>query len=437
MKRRQGKKGVAIEAVEAGSLGAQAGFQEGDRVLRINGQEVRDAIDFQVYSAEPWLKIEVERDGEGYVVELEREPGKVLGLTFEEIKPKQCNNRCIFCFIHQMPKGLRRSLYVADDDYRLSFLHGTYVTLTNVDEAEIDRIIEQRLSPQYISVHAIDPRLRMAMLGRKRPGVDIRQRIAKLACGGIEMHAQVVLCPGWNDGPSLERTVRELSAWYPRVRSVALVPVGLTRFREGLPSLAPVTPEKAEEYIALAEEWGQEFLRTLGERFVYVADELFLLIERDLPPASYYETFPQLENGVGMARSFLDTWEKGKKYLPQRVERPLRLALVTAQLASRFLRPIAAELNRIQGLEVEVIEVENDFFGPHIAVSGLLTGQDIRKRLQGRSCWDLVMLPPNCLNEEGLTLDDMTVPQLQEAAGVPLVVGQYDLAASLLACLRG
>jgi len=427
---------MVIGDIEPESLGDRTGFRRGDRIHRINDQEVQDPIDFRVHSGEEFLRLEVERDGELYEVEVRRRPGESLGLTFEEMRLRRCNNRCLFCFIHQMPKGMRRSLYFEDDDYRLSFLHGSYVTLTNVEEKDIDRIIEQRLSPQFISVHATDPQLRQAMLGRRRPVVGILERIEKLARHGIEMHTQVVVCPGWNDGPQLDRTVHELSAFYPAVRSVALVPVGLTRFRQRLPHLDPVTPARAREYVRQAEEWGQAFSQSLGERLVYAADELFLLIDRDPPEASYYDTFPQIENGIGMVRSFLDTWEGEKTRLPRELSEPLHLGLVTGKLAQRFMAFIVAELNQIIGLEADLIVVANDFFGDGITVSGLLAGDDILDNLRAGPEWDVVFLPPNCVNGEGLTLDDRTVPQLQEEAGVPMTVGQYDLAASLRAYLE-
>ena len=420
---------IRVHEIEQNSLAERSGFAVGDLIRAINGHDVRDLIDFQVHSSDGDLFFEVERGRQIYEVELSRSPGESFGLGFEEMKLRSCNNKCVFCFIHQMPKGLRRSLYFEDDDYRLSFLHGSYVTLTNVKERDIDRIIDQRLSPQYISVHATDPNLRQTMLGRDLP-VEILDRIGKLAEGDIEMHAQVVVCPGWNDGPALERTVRDLGRFYPSVRSVALVPVGLTRFRENLPTLNPVIPEKAAEYVDLAEAWGIEYKSTFGERVVYAADELFLLLDRHPPEAKYYDAFPQLENGIGMVRSFLDTWQQGKSTLPTTVDQKLRLGLVTGTLAARFMEPIVNELNRIDGLSVDLIPVRNEFFGAGITVSGLLAGVDLLKAISGGR-WDLVCLPPNCINGEGLTIDDMTVPDLQLRAGSPVTVGDYDLAATL------
>ncbi len=421
---------VVVKQIEPDSLGARAGFCIGDRILRINGEEVRDLIDVQVNSAEEVICVEIERGKDLYEAEIERRSGESLGLVFEDMRLRSCNNKCVFCFIHQMPKGMRRSLYFEDDDFRLSFLHGSYVTLTNVRESDIDRIIEQGLTPQYISVHATDPELRQVMLGRTKATVDINERLRKLAANGIEMHTQVVLCPGWNDGPHLERTVADLSTYYPAVRSVALVPVGLTDHRHKLVQLDPVTPARAAEYAAAAEAWGLQFKARFGERFVYAADEIFLLTGRPLPEAPYYDAFPQLENGIGMVRSFLDTWDEAKKRLPGRTAEAVRVGLLTGRLAEPILVPLVARLNAIENVQVDLLPVDNDFFGRGITVSGLLTGRDIAARVRDGIQRDLVLLPPNCVNGEGLTLDDMTVLQLAEKVGVPLAVGGYDLVGS-------
>ena len=420
---------IVVSGVEPESLAAGSGFAVGDTILAINGREIRDLIDFQVHSADAELNIEVEREREAYEVELTRVAGEAFGLSFEEMKLRNCNNKCVFCFIHQMPKGMRRSLYFEDDDYRLSFLHGSYVTLTNIKERDIDRIIEQGLSPQYISVHATNPDLRQILLGRSLP-VPILDRIAKLADNGIEMHAQVVVCPGLNDGEHLERTVRDLAGFYPAVRSVALVPVGLTRFRDNLPTLQPVTPEKSLEYVSLAERWGAEFYDGLGERVMYASDELFLLLDRLPPEADYYDAFPQLENGIGMVRSFLDGWERDRCKLPAAAPHPLRLGLVTGRLGEKFMPDLVAGVNTIEGISADLIPVDNDYFGRGITVSGLLTAADIVEAIRDGP-WDLVVLPPNCINGEGLTLDDMTVGEVEARAGRAVTVGRYDLVGTI------
>lgn len=422
---------IIIKEIEPGSLADRSGFLIGDRILRINGAEVRDLIDFQVNSSEEDLQVEIERGDEVYEADIERATGEGFGLVFEDLRLRSCNNKCVFCFIHQMPKGMRRTLYFEDDDYRLSFLHGSYVTLTNVLEKDIDRIIEQGLTPQFISVHATDPELRQVMLGRTKQTVDINKRLAKLAQNGIEMHTQVVVCPGWNDGAHLQRTVADLSSYYPAVRSVALVPVGLTDHREKLAKLEPVTPDKAAEYVAVAEQWGKDFKKRFGERFVYAADELFLLTGSQLPPTSYYDAFPQLENGIGMVRSFLNAWFVGHGGLPDSIPKPSRIGLLTGRLAEGILKPLIEKLNAIGNLTVDLMAVDNDFFGRGITVSGLLTGRDMAKRAQDGVKRNLLLLPPNCINGDGLTLDDMTVADLEKLVGVPISVGGYDLVKSL------
>ena len=427
---------ISVREIEDRSLAARVGFRQGDRILTVNGEEIRDLIDFQVHSADPKLLFEVEREGEVYTVEVDRIHREKMGIHFDEMRLRRCNNKCVFCFLHQMPKGLRRSLYFEDDDYRLSFLHGSYVTLTNMRDIDLHRIIEQRLSPQYISVHATDPFLRQQLLGRRKPTVPILDRIRLLAEHGIEMHAQVVICPGINDGSHLKRTVRDLADFYPGVRSVALVPIGLTRFRSHLPSLRQVTPQLAVDYLGATETWGLRFVDELGERFVYAADELFLIGGHPLPQIDYYDSFPQIENGIGMVRTFLDRWERGKSILSDIVDlsagwgTSVRIALVTGTLAARFLAPIVEELKASAVPEATLVPVENDFFGHGITVSGLLTGRDIIAALKGRP-HDLAVLPPNCINGDGLTIDDMTIADLATATGIQVSVGEYDLARGL------
>ncbi len=424
---------IQVSEVECDSAGEQAGFVAGDRIRAVNGHPIADLIDFRVHSADAQLTIEVERNDELYDVDVSRSPGVSMGLSFDEMRLRKCNNKCVFCFIHQMPEGMRPSLYFEDDDYRLSFLHGSYVTLTNVKESDLQRIAEHRLSPQYISVHATNPQLRQRMLGRKLP-VDILQRIRFLAEHNIEMHAQVVVCPGWNDGNDLEQTVSDLSSFYPSVRSIALVPVGLTKFREGLPELDPVTPVLARRYVEQAFAWGQGYREHHGERIVYAADELFLTSDTALPAAEYYDAFPQLENGIGMTRSFIDRFANGHSALPQQFEKNTRIGLVTGVLAAQFMRAIVGQLNEIQGLDVELLAVENRYFGSDITVSGLLTGTDIVDRLRGGT-WDHVLLPPNCVNGDGVTLDDMTIAAMSETVKLALSVGTYDIAGTVKSLL--
>ncbi|MBT3344778.1 MAG: DUF512 domain-containing protein [Gemmatimonadetes bacterium] len=424
---------IVIKQVEAATLAARAGFESGDRIVAINGAPIDDLIDFQVASSDAILQIEVEREGQAYEFDVERRPGETFGLEFDEMRLRRCNNKCVFCFLHQMPAGMRRSLYFEDDDFRLSFLHGSYVTLTNVRDADLQRIIDHGLSPQYLSVHATDPDLREKLLGRRQSTVPILERIQLLADNDIQMHCQVVLCPGWNDGEHLETTLRDLREFHPAVGSVALVPVGLTKFREHLPSLDAVKPEKAQEYLDVAERWGEACLASLGERFVYAADELFLLTGQMPPVAGYYHDFPQIENGIGMVRTLLDGWQTAHGKLAS-LQPERRLAVVTGRLAARFLAPLVEEARTRYGLPVALVVVDNDFFGHGITVSGLLTGQDIARALKDGP-WDVAVVPPNCINGDGVTLDDMTMVDLAQASGLPVAVGDYDLIGTLSRCL--
>src|SRR3989440_2161419 len=305
MKPRSSAEGVVVAAVRARTPAAAAGLVPGDRILAINGHALRDAIDFSFHGSDARLALSVERDGTRHALRLARRPDADLGVELEAPRAAgiaTCANKCVFCFIHQLPKGMRRSLYVKDDDFRLSFLHGNYITLTDLGEAALERIVEQRLSPLYVSVHATDPELRHRLLGRPRVSAPILPRLERLAKAGIRIHAQGVLCPGWNDGPHLERTVADLAPLHPQVATTAIVPVGLTRHRERLPALRSLTPAEARTLIAAVEGWAHRWLRELGSRFVFLADEIYLLAAEPLPPARAYEGFPGVEDGARLER---------------------------------------------------------------------------------------------------------------------------------------
>ncbi len=295
---------MTVAAVAPRTPAAGAGLARGDRIVAVNGHPLRDAIDFQFHAGDERLELTVERDGVTATKRLRRH-GPGLGLELAPPRPGDiatCANKCVFCFIHQLPKGMRKSLYVKDDDFRLSFLHGNYITLSDLDEASFERIIEQRLSPLYISVHATDPELRYALLGRPRHSAEILPRLERLAKAGIRMHAQIVLCPDLNDGTHLERTVFELAPLHPHVATTAIVPVGLTRHRERLPALRSLTPDEARALVATVDQWQSRWLADLGSRFVFLADEIYLLAGMPLPPAAAYEGFAIAEDGIGLVR---------------------------------------------------------------------------------------------------------------------------------------
>ena len=427
--------GVVVAAVRPRTPAATAGLAAGDRILAINGRRLRDAIDFQFHAADGRLALDVERDGRRRAAALTRRPGLDLGIDLEAPRPGEistCANKCVFCFIHQLPRGMRRSLYVKDDDFRLSFLHGNYITLTDLDEAALQRIVDQRLSPLYVSVHATDPDLRHALLGRPRASADILPRLERLAKAGIRMHAQIVLCPGLNDGVHLERSVRELAPLHPHVVTAAVVPVGLTRHRERLPALRTLTDDEARGLVRTVEAWQADFRRTLGGRFVFLGDEVYLQAGAPLPPAAAYEGFPIAEDGIGLVRRFEDGLVRARRR--HRAVAGRAVTIVSGTLyASRLER-----LLRAAAPGARVVAVPNAFFGGSVAVAGLLTGQDIQRTLAAvPDLGEAVLVPTVALRDgEGVFLDDLTPADLTRHLGVPVVPVEPEPRA-LLRALRG
>ena len=415
-------RGVTVSAVRARSAAAAAGLRLADRIVAINGQPVRDAIDFQFHAADARLDVAVDRAGGGVTLRLERKPGRDLGVSLEPPRPGDittCANKCVFCFIHQLPRGMRRSLYVKDDDFRLSFLHGNYITLTDLAEPELARIVAQRLSPLYVSVHATDPTVRWELLGRPRASAEILPRLERLAKAGIRMHAQVVLVPDWNDGAHLERTVRELAPLHPHVATLAIVPVGLTRHRERLPALRTLTDAEARALVDTVEGWQAGYLETLGSRFVFLGDEVYLQAGRPVPPAEAYEGFPIAEDGVGLVRRFEDDFARASRRA--RVVTRRRVTLVTGELYAPRLAALLDGL-AVRGPRPRVAPIRNELFGGTVSVAGLLTGQDIQRGLAaaGESC-DLVLVPAVALRDgDGVFLDDMTPDDLADALATPV-----------------
>jgi putative radical SAM enzyme (TIGR03279 family) len=415
---------VTVDAVAPRTPAAAAGLTRGDRIVAVNGQPLRDAIDFQFHAGDERLELTVERDGVTTTKRLRRR-GTELGLELAPPRPGDiatCANKCVFCFIHQLPKGMRRSLYVKDDDFRLSFLHGNYITLSDLDEASFARIIEQRLSPLYISVHATDPALRHALLGRPRHAAEILPRLERLAKAGIRMHAQIVLCPDLNDGPHLERTIFELAPLHPQVATTAIVPVGLTRHRARLPALRSLTPAEARALVATAEEWQRRWLAELGSRFVFLADEIYLLAELPLPAAAAYEGFSVAEDGIGLVRQFEDGFHRS---IARRTRAAGAVTIVTGELFAPRLRALLAG-GGFDPVAVRVAAVPNDFFGPAIGVAGLLTARDIQRHLATQPDLGRAVLVPSVAvrDGEGIFLDDLTPADLARDLGVPVKVVQ-------------
>ena len=429
--------GGEVASVAPASPAARAGLRAGDRLLAINGLVPRDVIDYSYETIGGDLELALERDGQLLRLRVRKEPDRELGLeftlpVFEGIR--ECNNNCEFCFIRGLPRGLRRSLYIRDDDYRYSFLFGNFLTLTNLDESDWQRIGFQRLSPLHVSVHATDLAVRRRMLKNPR-APDILAQLDRLGDLGIQVKAQVVLCPGQNDGEVLERTVHDLGARAARVDSVAIVPVGLTRYSSAR-GLSAVSPGQARAVVQRAGLWQRDFRRRLGRDFVYLSDELYLLAGRRLPPAWRYDGYRQLQNGVGLTRLMLADWARSKGAIPVAVPGRRRVAWVCGRAAALALRTMAADLERVTGLELTVLEVPNDFFGGGISVSGLLAGRDVAAGLKPLTA-DLAVLPRSAFGFQAReTLDGWSAAAIEAESGVRVALATT--AAELLeATLRG
>ncbi|WP_448572772.1 TIGR03279 family radical SAM protein [Trichothermofontia sp.] len=418
-----------ITRVLPGSIAEEIGFEVGDRLVAINGQRPRDLIDYRFLCADEILNLEVlDTQGETHTVEIEKDYDDDLGLEFETALFDgliQCNNRCPFCFIDQQPPGKRESLYYKDDDYRLSFLYGSYLTLTNLSDREWQRIEQLRLSPLYVSVHATEPEVRIRLLKNPRAG-QIRQQLQWFQERDLQIHAQIVVCPGINDGPHLDQTLRDLAQFHqgniPAVTSVAVVPVGLTRFRPDDDELIAVSPTKAQEVITQVQTLQAQFLKQWGTHFAWLADEWFLIAGVDLPPASDYEDYPQLDNGVGSIRQFLQAFAQAARHLPKQVTPPRRLTWVVGNAVEQAFQTIVLRLNQVQGLTIDLVALQSHYWGQDISVTGLLTGQDLAQGLQGRNLGDRVLIPTVMLKHgETCFLDDMTLAELSQHLKVDMV----------------
>ncbi len=417
---------VVIDEVLTGSIASEVGIEEGDIIVSINGQKLSDLIDYRYLCADDNLEVEIQKpDGEVWVCDIEKDFDEELGLRFKQDTfdgIRRCVNKCVFCFVDQMPPGMRESLYVKDDDYRLSFLHGNFVTLTNLSQQDMERIIHMRLSPLYISVHCTDPLVRSEMLGNKK-AAKIRLQLEKLADAGIEMHTQIVLCPGVNDGIYLEQTIEYLATLWPAVKSVAIVPVGLTGFRQNLRHLRKFNFEEAELLVELIHNYQKTFLKEIDNPFVYLADEFYILAEKDFPETEFYGDFPQLENGVGLSRLFYDSFYTHEAELPDSLPDIKNVALVTGVSGQKVLMPVVERLNKIKNLRVSLVPVHNRFFGGNVSVTGLLTGRDILETLKDNGKYDEVLLPSvMCKRDEQIFLDGTTPGELENALNTPVRV---------------
>lgn len=413
-----------VETVEKDSIAQELGIEPGDRLISINGQEIEDIFDYQYYVEDEELLLLIEKaDGEQWELEIEKDADEALGIGFGAglmDEYRSCCNRCIFCFIDQMPPGMRDTLYFKDDDSRLSFLQGNYVTLTNMSEHDIQRIIKYRLEPINISFQTTNPELRCRMLHNRFAG-DALKKVDLLYQGGIEMNGQIVLCKGVNDGEELERSIRDLTRYLPLLRSVSVVPVGLTKFRDGLYPLEPFTKAEARQVLEIIHRWQKKIYEEYGLHFIHAGDEWYLLAEEEVPEEERYDGYLQLENGVGMLRLLFNEFEDAFRQ-QKGDQRSAELSAATGKLAYPYIRRMAERIEeRYPGVKIHVYCIRNDFFGERITVSGLITGGDIIAQLKGKRLGSRLLLPCNMLKaDEDVFLDDLTVKEVSDALQVPV-----------------
>jgi putative radical SAM enzyme (TIGR03279 family) len=418
------RRGVEIAEVEPDSLGAEMDIEPGDRIIKVNGRTVRDYLDFRFHTAgEAELVLEIrKKNGEDWEVELERAENEDFGFTFEPIVPRQCANECIFCFCNGNPADARPSLFIKDEDVRLSFLYGNYTTLTSITEDEMKRIVDQALSPQYVSVHATDPDVRSFLLGIDKKRADISDKLKRLLDAGIEVHAQIVLCPKINDGDVLLKTIDDLAAEYPRITSVAIVPLGLTRYNKDA-RLAPVTSEFCRDVINQLKPVQKKLHARLGTNFALLGDEIYLKAGYPIPSRTHYGNYPQIEDGIGMVRSFRDEFARLEKRLARKDSAQVNKrpgTVLTGTLFAPILAEAVEKLNTKMGTSLFVLPVANNYFGGDVSVAGLVTGGDLiasRDLIKG----EFALMPRQMLkSDEAIMLDGQTQKQVETALGVPL-----------------
>ncbi|HEX9757638.1 MAG TPA: DUF512 domain-containing protein [Nitrospiria bacterium] len=417
-------KGLLVDEVSPDGIGDNVGIEEGDRLLSINDQVLRDVIDYKYFVSDEMIEVKVIKgNGEILDIEIEKEPDEDLGLGFPGMRIRQCPNKCIFCFVDQNPSGQRKALYIRDEDYRFSFLYGNYITLTNLSKRDRQRIFQQKLSPLYVSVHATDNELRRKLLvNPKAP--DILETMKEFINQGISLQTQIVICPGLNDGVFLEKSIQDLAALYPGVASLAIVPVGLTKFRDHLIPIEEVTPAYAKTMVQSLQPWQDRFRNELGTSFVFPSDEFFIKANEPFPSVEYYEELLQFENGVGMVSLFLREATEWLQNLPSQVGTPKRISLVTGFSFGGYLQQVVSQA-QVKGLSLQVFPIQNNFFGPSVTVTGLLTGGDIIQGIRSEDIGDLLVIPSVALNEEGTFFLDNTSPEdISKALGIPVQMVQ-------------
>lgn len=427
--------------IEDNSIAQEMDIEPGDKILSINGNQIEDILAYHYLINDDYLVVEVEKkDGEIWELEIEKSYEEDLGIEFENgfmDQYRSCTNNCVFCFIDQMPPGMRDTLYFKDDDARLSFLQGNYITLTNMKDNDIERIITYKLAPINISVHTTNPELREKMLHNRFAGEALK-KIKKLSDAGIEMNGQIVCCKGLNDKEELERSIRDLTEYIPQMQSVSVVPVGLSKFRDNLYPLEPFDKEDAKEVLKIIHKWQKICMEKYGTHFVHAGDEWYLLAEEPLPSADNYDGYIQLENGVGMLRLLIDEFSEALQEEPKEKDyRKVNISIATGKLAAPFLTQLAEMFcKKYEGSKIKVYTIRNDFFGERITVSGLLTGKDILNQLKDEKLGDRLLLPCNLLRSgEEVLLDDMTLTDLKNALQVPIDIVKSS-GRDLLECIK-
>lgn len=411
---------IIVKSVDENSIAKELGIKAGDKLIQINGKKVEDVFDYLYLEGEDSFDFTFLIDGVEVTFEVEKEDGENIGVSFEEdFKIRLCKNKCVFCFVDQMPKGMRDTLYCKDDDYRLSFVSGSYITLTNDSDDDIDRIIRLHLSPIYVSVHSTSPLVRKKLLKNPR-STKILEQIEKLTKNGILVHAQVVMCPGINDGEELKKTIEDLHSFYPKVCSLAVVPVGLTKYRENLPKIKPVDNKNAIETIKIVEEYSKKYREIYGTGFVYCSDEFYCLANMKVNTKEWYDDYPQIENGVGLIRKFTD--EFNEKIRMDKKFSSLKTLLVTGVSFYPYLKEL---LYKVQ-CPHKILCVHNKFFGESVTVAGLLTGRDIVEAI-GDEKYDRIILPQNMFKEFGdVFLDNMTKSEFENLLNTKVIVSKND-----------
>ncbi len=417
---------VTIKGVEKGSPAAKHKIQPGDILISINGHDINDVLDYRFRLAEKKITLKIHREAELFDVTIKKDEYSDIGLEFETYLmdcKQSCRNKCVFCFIDQLPKGMRDTLYFKDDDSRLSFLMGNYITLTNLTDADVDRICEMKTSPINVSVHTTNPELRVKMMKNKRAG-EVLAYLKRFADAGIELNCQIVLCKGLNDGDELDRSMRDLVKLYPHLSGVSIVPAGISDHREGLYHLEPFTPEETGKVIDQVDAFASECLEKYGSRIFFCGDEMYIKCGRELPDEEYYEGYPQIENGVGMIRSMQAEFDDELEYLDEYdLTKERHVSIATGAAAYRFIESLAKTLEkRVPTFHCDVYMIKNDFFGKNITVAGLITGRDMVNQLSGKDLGEKLFIPKVTLKaDEPIFLDDMTLTELSEKLGVEVV----------------